>query len=96
MGGGLALEHGQGGIRTLDTVAGIPVFETGSFSHSDTCPALRQLLWGGKFSGSVPGFPVAGSEGKEDALVLELSNRPAEKVKRAPAGSLLPVVEGEG
>lgn len=33
--------HGQGGIRTLDTVAGIPVFETGSFSHSDTCPAGR-------------------------------------------------------
>ena len=29
---------GQGGIRTLDTLAGIPVFETGSFSHSDTCP----------------------------------------------------------
>src|SRR5262245_25974286 len=33
------LLHGQGGIRTHDTVAGIPVFETGSFSHSDTCPA---------------------------------------------------------
>jgi hypothetical protein len=30
--------NGQGGIRTHDTVAGIPVFETGSFSHSDTCP----------------------------------------------------------
>src|SRR5687768_994169 len=30
--------HGQGGIRTHDTVTGIPVFETGSFSHSDTCP----------------------------------------------------------
>ncbi len=29
---------GQGGIRTHDTLAGIPVFETGSFSHSDTCP----------------------------------------------------------
>src|SRR4030095_12645053 len=30
--------NGQGGIRTHDTVTGIPVFETGSFSHSDTCP----------------------------------------------------------
>src|SRR5687768_10016947 len=34
----LACFHGQGGIRTHDTVTGIPVFETGSFSHSDTCP----------------------------------------------------------
>ena len=36
-------EHcdGQGGIRTLETVAGLPVFETGSFSHSDTCPKER-------------------------------------------------------
>ena len=32
-------EDGQGGIRTHDTRKGIPVFETGSFSHSDTCPA---------------------------------------------------------
>src|SRR3954466_8575289 len=32
---------GQGGIRTHDTREGIPVFETGSFSHSDTCPQLR-------------------------------------------------------
>jgi DNA-binding response OmpR family regulator len=31
-------DSGQGGIRTHDTLAGIPVFETGSFSHSDTCP----------------------------------------------------------
>jgi hypothetical protein len=30
--------NGQGGIRTHDTREGIPVFETGSFSHSDTCP----------------------------------------------------------
>jgi hypothetical protein len=33
------LEHGQGEIRTLDTVAGMPVFETGAFNHSATCPA---------------------------------------------------------
>src|SRR6266853_925680 len=30
--------HGWGGIRTHDALAGIPVFETGSFSHSDTHP----------------------------------------------------------
>jgi hypothetical protein len=33
-----ARKNGQGGIRTHDTREGIPVFETGSFSHSDTCP----------------------------------------------------------
>src|SRR2546422_1361802 len=32
---------GQGGIRTLDTLAGIPVFETGGFNRSPTCPATR-------------------------------------------------------
>ena len=30
---------GQGEIRTHDTVAGMPVFETGAFNHSATCPA---------------------------------------------------------
>ena len=25
---------GEGGIRTLDTLTGIPVFETGGFNHS--------------------------------------------------------------
>src|SRR6185437_14333702 len=30
--------NGQGGIRTHETVAGLPVFETGPFSHSGTCP----------------------------------------------------------
>src|SRR5207245_11119875 len=29
---------GQGGIRTLDALAGIPVFETGGFNRSPTCP----------------------------------------------------------
>jgi hypothetical protein len=32
------IPHGQGGIRTHDTLAGIPVFETDAFSHSATCP----------------------------------------------------------
>ena len=30
--------NGQGGIRTHDTVAGMPVFKTGAFNHSATCP----------------------------------------------------------
>jgi hypothetical protein len=29
---------GEGGIRTLDTLARIPVFETGLFNHSSTSP----------------------------------------------------------
>jgi hypothetical protein len=37
-------DSGQGGIRTHDTVAGIPVFETGSFSHSDTCPGASNYI----------------------------------------------------
>jgi hypothetical protein len=34
---------GQGEIRTHDTVAGMPVFETGAFNHSATCP--RNPSW---------------------------------------------------
>jgi hypothetical protein len=29
---------GQGGIRTLDTVARMPPFQGGAFNHSATCP----------------------------------------------------------
>src|SRR2546427_9306652 len=32
---------GQGGIRTLDTLAGIPVFETGGFKRPPPRPARR-------------------------------------------------------
>ena len=36
--------NGQGEIRTLDTgFTGMPVFETGAFNHSATCPAASQL-----------------------------------------------------
>ena len=37
---------GRGGIRTHDTLAGIPVFETGRFNHSRTLPILilRNML----------------------------------------------------
>src|SRR5256884_9840488 len=31
-------DHGQGGIRTHGTLAGTPVFETGRFNRSRTCP----------------------------------------------------------
>ena len=32
------VDGGQGGIRTLDRVTPMPVFETGTFNHSVTCP----------------------------------------------------------
>jgi hypothetical protein len=39
------LLNGQGEIRTLDTgFTGMPVFETGAFNHSATCPAASQLI----------------------------------------------------
>lgn len=31
-------KSGEGEIRTLDTLSGIPVFETGAFGHSATSP----------------------------------------------------------
>jgi hypothetical protein len=34
---------GQGGIRTHDTLAGMPHFECGAFNHSTTCPAAEIL-----------------------------------------------------
>src|SRR5689334_9439266 len=38
-------ENGQGEIRTLDTgFTGMPVFETGAFSHSATCPEQPRKL----------------------------------------------------
>ena len=37
---------GQGEIRTHDTVAGMPVFETGAFNHSATCPGQPENLAG--------------------------------------------------
>ena len=37
--------YGQGEIRTLDTLAGMPVFETGAFNHSATCPTASKPIW---------------------------------------------------
>src|SRR5947207_12360351 len=38
---------GEGGIRTLDTLTGITVFETARFNHSRTSPRvlLHELTW---------------------------------------------------
>src|SRR6266446_22360 len=37
--------NGQGEIRTLDTgFTGMPVFETGAFNHSATCPTGPQVI----------------------------------------------------
>jgi hypothetical protein len=59
--------NGQGGIRTLEGVAPLPVFETGSFSHSDTCP--RRVVRGVKVARDVSGakHPVIPS-GARDLL----------------------------
>ena len=38
--------NGQGGIRTHETLARSPVFETGAFNHSATCPTGRNLAEG--------------------------------------------------
>ena len=35
--------NGQGGIRTLGTLTGTPVFETGRFNRSRTCPDYQTL-----------------------------------------------------
>jgi hypothetical protein len=32
---------GEGGIRTPDTLSGMPVFKTGAINHSATSPATR-------------------------------------------------------
>jgi hypothetical protein len=42
---GREAKNGQGEIRTLDTgFTGMPVFETGAFNHSATCPAASQAI----------------------------------------------------
>jgi hypothetical protein len=40
----LELLYGQGEIRTHDTLTGTPVFETGAFNHSATCPTFTTAL----------------------------------------------------
>ena len=35
---------GEGGIRTLDTVARMPVFKTGAFNHSATSPVYVYMI----------------------------------------------------
>jgi hypothetical protein len=35
---------GEGGIRTPDTLSGMPVFKTGAINHSATSPSITVLL----------------------------------------------------
>jgi hypothetical protein len=37
------MNGGEGGIRTHDTLAGMPHFECGAFDHSATSPHARTL-----------------------------------------------------
>ena len=41
MDGGEGEDGGEGGIRTLETLSGLPVFETGLINHSSTSPGDR-------------------------------------------------------
>ena len=41
-GTGVRAANGQGGIRTHETREGLPVFKTGAFNHSATCPYARR------------------------------------------------------
>jgi hypothetical protein len=36
---------GEGGIRTPDTLSGMPVFKTGAINHSATSPDLLQFYY---------------------------------------------------
>src|SRR5881296_589842 len=45
---------GQGGIRTHGTLAGTPVFETGRFNHSRTCPLTARYEGPSHLGTSVP------------------------------------------
>src|SRR5260221_12709703 len=38
------LSGGEGGIRTHDTLSGMPVFKTGAINHSATSPSITVLL----------------------------------------------------
>ena len=40
----LGVTGGEGGIRTPDTLSGMPVFKTGAINHSATSPATTVLL----------------------------------------------------
>jgi hypothetical protein len=39
------LSCGEGEIRTLDRLTPTPVFETGSFNHSDTSPSVNLKIY---------------------------------------------------
>lgn len=41
----ISKKRGEGGIRTLDRLSPIPVFETGAFDHSATSPGQAILVW---------------------------------------------------
>ena len=40
------LANGGGGIRTLETLTGLPVFKTGTFNHSATPPVSASIAGG--------------------------------------------------
>jgi hypothetical protein len=81
---------GQGEIRTHDTVAGMPVFETGAFNHSATCPWCRRRP-------NAPGAIIAKRRMGSDqvptaavcapAVICRRAHSPARYPARAPPSS---------
>ncbi len=59
------LAGGEGGIRTHDTLARIPVFETGTFNHSATSPGPAFYHFPGDRS-SPPTTKIRGSSGEKE------------------------------
>ena len=51
----LVSSSGEGEIRTLDALSGIPVFETGAFGHSATSP---EVVWERQCNSDRELFPV--------------------------------------
>jgi hypothetical protein len=66
---------GQGGIRTHDTLAGMPHFECGAFNHSTTCPAaeiLERPRIGKANPRKTPASSHLGAAGRNDAIPVRL------------------------
>ena len=80
---------GEGGIRTHGTVAGTPVFKTGSFNHSDTSPGLIEIVTQLIISGFEAFFERLSRDGAffdEELAFASHSHFPAVAAERAIGG----------
>ena len=95
---------GEGGIRTLDTLARIPVFETGLFSHSSTSPELQDIAFGigahglagdgaaagAPAGGPAPCFQEGGRVGQGGPARNGVRSKPLRTGKPPDRGDILP------